>query len=574
MTRILRRSYAPAWAVLVVGSALTGFISLSLHKSVRATEQARFERAVGQTIMVLQDRLQKYELALTGLADFIAARNTISQPEWRFRIQLLAQEQNYPGLLEAGFAEVESAMTNSAPGSAAVLPPTTAPPPLPSFHMVYSWARPPSAMDGVDQDFLAETDHGEIAWQSVLSSAPTLSGIRQLSAEVRGKPASGFTIFIPVYQPTMGLPSSNAATLPEAEMAHHRAQHARGVVFGATEPRIMLERLFGTAPREISFEIFAAAVPAVTNWLNPGSPTPVTLNPHFRAYLRKNFLLQVFDRTWSAQFYTTPLFEQESSRSRPWLVLIMGNGLTLAVTLILLTQIHARIRQGAIAHELRSACDDLQRVQNERERVSRDLHDGAIQSLYGLQLMLGRCERQLGAEAKEARELLARGRFGMDDIIAELRRFIVHDEPQQSPSLSFEEAKAAVRQMLQRFQSTESVAIELTGEASAPASLMPAHVGHLKQIVQEALSNSLRHSQARSVRVELNATGGFVHLSVEDNGRGFDPPSRAGTGNGLANMQARAAQMGGQLRVESRPGHGARVTLVFPAKAATVSRDG
>ena len=570
----LRRSYAPAWAMLLIGLALTGTISFKLHESIRATEEARFERAVRQTTEVLQDRLQRYELALTGLADFVAARNSIGQPEWRFRIQMLAQEQNYPGLLEAGFAEVEVAPTRSAPGNSAELPATAVAPPVPSFRIAYGWARPPSAMDGVDQNFLTETEDAAAAWQSVLSSAATLGKIRQLSAEVSGKPANGFTIFIPVYQPTLGLPPTNAATLAETELAHHREQNARGVVFGAAEPRIMLERLFGTAPREISFEIFASIMPAVTNWLNRGSTASVTLKPQFHAYLRTNFPMQVFNQTWSAHFYTTPLFEQESSRSRPWLVLVLGTGLTLTVTLLLLTQIHARVRQDAIALELRAACEDLQRVQNERERVSRDLHDGAIQSLYGLQLMLGSCQRQLGAEAGPARELLARGRFGLDDLIAELRRFIVPEEPKPGQLVNLEEAKTAVQHLVQRFQSTESVVIEWTGETSAPASLTPAHLGHLKQIAQEALSNSLRHSRAKTVRVELSVTGDFMHLSVADDGQGFDPHTRAGSGNGLANMQARAAQMGGHLRVESRTGHGTRVTLVFPAKPARLSRDG
>ena len=565
LAHTFRRSYAPAWAVLMIGVALTGSISLKLHKSVRATEEARFERAVRQTTGVLQDRLQKYELALSGLADFVAARNSIAQPEWRFRIQMLAQEQNYPGLLEAGFAEVAPAATNSAPGLSAELSPARIGLPAPAFRMVYGWARPPSAMDGVDARFLTDPDHAGSAWQAILSSSATMSNLRQLSAEVGGKPASGFTIFIPVYHPSLGLPSTNAAALSEAETVQHRAEHARGVVFGATEPRIMLDRLFGTAPREVSFEAFGSVVPAVANWLNPAGSGPATLNPQFRPYLRTNFPMPVMNRTWAMSFYTTPLFEQESSRSRPWLVLLLGTGLTLAVTLILLSQIHARIRQDAIARELRSACEELQRVQNERERVSRDLHDGAIQSLFGLQLTLGRFERQLGGEA---RELLARSRFGIDDLIAELRRFISHEEPNESQPAGLTEARDMLRQLVQRFQNTDSAVVEFASETSSAVPLSPAHLGHLKQIAQEALSNSLRHAQAKKVRVGLNATAGRMQLTVADDGQGFDPATRAGTGNGLANMQARAAQLGGQLQVESRPGHGARVTLVFPTGLA------
>ena len=561
----LRRSYAPAWAMLLIGLALTGTISFKLHESVRAMEEARFERAVRQTTEVLQDRLQKYELALTGLADFVAARNSISQPEWRFRIQMLAQEQNYPGLLETGFAEVEVAPTRSAPGNSAELPATTDTPPVPSFRIAYGWARPPSAMDGVDQNFLTETEDAAAAWQSVLSSTATLGKTRQLSAEVSGKPASGFTIFIPVYHSTLGLPSTNVATLPETELAHHRAQHARGVVFGATEPRIMLERLFGTAPREISFEIFSQPNPTAAHWLNPSAKTPRFLNPDFRAYLRTNFPVQALNQTWVIHCYSTPLFEQESSLTRPWLVLPLGLSLTFALAGLLAIQIHARIRQHSVAVELRSACDELQQVQSERERVSRDLHDGAIQSLYLLQLTLGRCERLLNSNAMRSRELLGQIRSGIDGLIAELRHFLLQDDAKPAEPVKFEHAHAVLYQLVQRLIRTESIKIQMTGNALAQVSLTSAQLGHLKQIAQEAMSNSLRHACAKSLSLDLSASDSVIALTIVDNGQGFDPQQHAGSGNGLANMQARATHLGGTLKIDSSPGRGTSITLTFPS---------
>ena len=67
------------------------------------------------------------------------------------------------------------------------------------------------------------------------------------------------------------------------------------------------------------------------------------------------------------------------------------------------------------------------------------------------------------------------------------------------------------------------------------------------------------------MNVELSASEGFIQLVVADNGQGFDPSNAARTGNGLANMQARAIHLGGTLQVEAHAGHGARITLHFPA---------
>ena len=564
-THTLTRSYMPAWAVLVVGVILTVAISVRLHRQSRATDQARFGRAIQQTAGAIHDRLQKYELTVLSLADFCATRDSITQAEWRFRIRMLANEQSYPGLLEAGFAELKPALSNAPlttlAAAAAEAPSSSAGP----FRLLHGWARPPSSMSGVDPNFLAEPDQANAAWQAILTSSATMSGIRQLSAEVNGGPAQGLTIFAPVSRGAADAPSTNTGNLAAAESRNNRAPSVRGVSFCAMEPNIMLDDLFGIAPRDVGFELFSHPVVSATNWLNPSSKQPRALDPGFRVYMRTNLPFQVLNQTWSICLYTTPLFEHESSLSRPWLVFPLGLGLTLAVTGLLVIQIHFRLRQDAVAADLKSACDDLQHVQNERERVSRELHDGAIQSLYLLQLTLGRCERLLRSNAAQAREVLARGRFAIDDLIAELRRFLLQDDSKQGKPVSLQEAQAVLQQLVQRFRNTQSVAIQMTGEASAPVFLAASQLGHLKQIAQEAMSNGLRHSRAKRICLEFSASAGLVRLDITDDGQGFDPRKSAEAGNGLANMQARAAHLGGTLGVQSSPGQGTRVTLCFPA---------
>jgi signal transduction histidine kinase len=88
-------------------------------------------------------------------------------------------------------------------------------------------------------------------------------------------------------------------------------------------------------------------------------------------------------------------------------------------------------------------------------------------------------------------------------------------------------------------------------------------------ILREAISNSLRHSGARTITVHAQRGEGSVMLAVQDDGAGFDPAAAAGTqGHGLANMQARAEALGGSLKVVSAPGNGTRVLLVLPVTSA------
>jgi signal transduction histidine kinase len=96
------------------------------------------------------------------------------------------------------------------------------------------------------------------------------------------------------------------------------------------------------------------------------------------------------------------------------------------------------------------------------------------------------------------------------------------------------------------------------------------------RIVQEALWNSAKHARARQVKVALEIVDGRLEVGIHDDGRGFENPD-ADTdreGLGLSGMLDRAAHLGGDLRVESHPGEGTRVTLTIPILRREPSRAG
>lgn len=550
--RAIIRSYALVWVVFLVGITLTVWGSASLQQKRRATDQARFDRAVEQTVVTIRARMRQYGLAASSLADFFSARESVSQPEWRFRIQSLGLEQNYPGLLEAGFATLETGSANAARAGIDSTPGQPKATPEVSFQVLHAWVRPPSAMGGVDPDFLEVPDQATNAWQAVTGSTITLSGMRQLSAEIEGVPALGFSIFAPVcVEAVVRNGIESAVGNPGG------ARYPKGVSFCAVEPKLLLETLFGLAQREIDLELFTDPKKAQAT------------APAFRAYISTNLTFPVFNQTWSIHCHTTPLFEREASLARPWVVLPLGFALTLALTGLLAIQIQARIQQGAVATDLRAACDELQRVQNEGERVSRELHDGVIQSLYLHQLTLGRCERLLRANVAQALEILAQGKSDVDDLIAELRSFLLRDEVKPDTPVSLEEALNALKTLVRQLGRPESVRVRLALKSSAPTTLRSSQLAHLKRIAQEAISNSLRHARARNVRLTLAVVDSALQLEIVDDGQGFALQGAAATGNGLANMQARAAYLGGTLNVESSAGHGTTVVLTFPLAPPT-----
>jgi signal transduction histidine kinase len=101
-----------------------------------------------------------------------------------------------------------------------------------------------------------------------------------------------------------------------------------------------------------------------------------------------------------------------------------------------------------------------------------------------------------------------------------------------------------------------------------PASLSAASTLCLYRVAQESLRNIVRHAQAKHATVLLSATHGGLHLSIEDDGVGFDPKTVAGKARlGLVSMQERVRIVGGTLSIHSKPGHGTRIDLRVPLLA-------
>jgi signal transduction histidine kinase len=99
------------------------------------------------------------------------------------------------------------------------------------------------------------------------------------------------------------------------------------------------------------------------------------------------------------------------------------------------------------------------------------------------------------------------------------------------------------------------------------AGLTPARVLNVLRLLQEAVTNAVRHGRARRIEVTACATAGVVAIDVNDDGSGFDP-GVAARGRGLRNMAHRAREAGADLAIDSRPGAGTRVRLRFAPSPA------
>jgi signal transduction histidine kinase len=193
----------------------------------------------------------------------------------------------------------------------------------------------------------------------------------------------------------------------------------------------------------------------------------------------------------------------------------------------------------------------------ERGRMAAELHDSISQDLFSLRMTLHGLETNRAGDA----ELVGRLRdlrVMATRAIRQMRALLLELRPPVAPL----DVAAALRELAATYSSR--LGIEVT--ASADAVPLPGEVAQaLVRIAHEALSNAARHARAERIEMGLRQLPDRVELWVADEGRGFDSESvEAARGLGLSLASERAARLGGDLRIDSEPGRGTRVTVSIP----------
>lgn len=204
----------------------------------------------------------------------------------------------------------------------------------------------------------------------------------------------------------------------------------------------------------------------------------------------------------------------------------------------------------------------------ERKRIARELHDATGQSLTAIALGLRGVETRLEQDTATPANLIGPVREikgYSTNALGELHQIIADLRPQILDDMGL---PAALKWYIQSYQQRRSLPTELIVEGS-PYRLPAEYETVLFRITQEALTNIAKHARATRVVVTLSFAPHELRLSVQDNGRGFDPHqalerdgNRAGWG--LLGMRERASLIGGQVRIDSSPGQGACIAVALP----------
>ena len=206
----------------------------------------------------------------------------------------------------------------------------------------------------------------------------------------------------------------------------------------------------------------------------------------------------------------------------------------------------------------------------ERARVARELHDGAIQALFGIEMKIEAIRRQanlppsdVGTELAHIQELVRHEVLALRELMQALRPTEL-DSGDQLPDV--------LAGLVERFRRDTGMSARFI-PAATRISVSPQKAIEIVRIVQEALVNARKHSQARNVLVRLSIDRGVCSLVVEDDGVGFDFEGRLSAPElderrlGPAIIKERARIAGGSLAIDSTPGSGSRLELTFDEEA-------
>lgn len=220
----------------------------------------------------------------------------------------------------------------------------------------------------------------------------------------------------------------------------------------------------------------------------------------------------------------------------------------------------ARLQDQAVARSREVAA--LNAVIAERERLSRELHDGLAQLVAYMLVRLDTVVDLLAAQREaEALKELSRLRTVADDLYADIRESIAALRTR----LSERGLPATLRDYLAAFEERHDIPVDLR-DGDLAADIVPLAGYQLLRIVQESLANVRKHAQATHAWVAfVRPQPGWLALTIGDDGRGFDPSNASDRASlGLTTMRERAESLGGRATVESAPGQGTRVIVTFP----------
>ncbi|MEY3545845.1 MAG: Histidine kinase, partial [Verrucomicrobiota bacterium] len=383
----------------------------------------------------LDTRTERYAEQLERLSDLAENRQDISTEDWIELVKKLEPSSNLPAFIELAYAANPTMPSREA---VEALERTEHPmtfnescQPTPPLKVTQAWLNGALLTHDDTQSWLNAPQIQEIWWPNPsgrLNSSP-----RRLIPQTNGQPTAAVSLMAHLLANDF-LEINKIRPEYSRELRLYRF---KGLVIGTIRWKTLLETALPSSNGQIAFDAFAGVASperiSADSWMGGGSGECQVLARDFSPRFQTTQKWQFFRGTWQLVFYSTPQFDRNSTRYRAWVALAGGVLLSSVMAGAMAVQLRARLRQEVVSQQLRSTLNELEATRRERERLSLDLHDGTIQSLYALQLGLSRAADQAMESSPLLGARLADYRRNLTGIIGQLRGYILRHEADDSP---------------------------------------------------------------------------------------------------------------------------------------------
>ena len=203
-------------------------------------------------------------------------------------------------------------------------------------------------------------------------------------------------------------------------------------------------------------------------------------------------------------------------------------------------------------------------VLEERDRIGMDLHDGIIQSIYGVGLVLEHARLLATEDPSQSAERIQQAITSLNHTIRDIRSYILDLRPRQ---FGDENLMDGLNRLVMEFRVNTLAEANLHGSQDELKDLPQGHALALFHISQEALANAAKHAHAKKVDISVWTSPERIMLEIHDNGYGFETEKMSMTlGHGLSNMHTRAHHVGGDVEISSVIGEGTSILAWVPRR--------
>ncbi|NUM47276.1 MAG: GAF domain-containing sensor histidine kinase [Anaerolineales bacterium] len=201
-------------------------------------------------------------------------------------------------------------------------------------------------------------------------------------------------------------------------------------------------------------------------------------------------------------------------------------------------------------------------ILQERERFGMDLHDGIIQSIYAIGLMLDDTQHRMEETPTQAREGISHAIAGLNEVIRDIRNYILDLRPNRFQG---RDLKEGLGELVRELRANSFLSVDLQMDGTSVTSLTPEKTVEILHIAQESLSNIRKHARASQVDILLEEENQDLRLIIKDDGVGLNLDQiRNSTGHGLRNMRERAQMLGGIFAIATAQDGGTEICVRVP----------